>query len=231
MQQKKIWDLARTHSSHETKHSKVTLLRHRKVEKIIKSKARFLIVDLGCGEGLIGKFASKHSNMYIGVDFSSVSLKHAKKYVSANSEFIMADIQFVPLADKTADALICSEVLEHCPDYKNVIGEISRILRKDGDLIITTPNCFNPDLCLRMLLKGRGYSKAYDKPIPYFELLDLVSKNDFQIMHFESFFHSYPGHRYLPKILREFISRALGLLDNVIPFPLGLYMIIGAKRK
>ena len=45
----------------------------------------------------------------------------------------------LPLADNSVDRLICSEVLEHIPNYISFIEEIDRVLKPDGKLCITVP--------------------------------------------------------------------------------------------
>ena len=35
---------------------------------------------------------------------------------------------------------MCTEVIEHIPNYKKVISELKRVLKKDGLLIISFPN-------------------------------------------------------------------------------------------
>ena len=47
----------------------------------------------------------------------------------------------IPKADNTYDFVICSEVLEHVYNPMNTISEISRILKKNGKLFISVPQC------------------------------------------------------------------------------------------
>jgi SAM-dependent methyltransferase len=45
----------------------------------------------------------------------------------------------VPLRDGCADAIVCSEVLEHVVDDRAAFAEISRVLRPGGSVILTVP--------------------------------------------------------------------------------------------
>jgi SAM-dependent methyltransferase len=59
-------------------------------------------------------------------------------------ECLLADAEKgIPLADASADALICQEGLEHFQDQLMVLKEFNRVLKAKGALIITTPNYSN----------------------------------------------------------------------------------------
>lgn len=49
----------------------------------------------------------------------------------------------IPLEDNFADFAICQEGIEHFSDQYKVLKEFNRILKKNGSLIITTPNYSN----------------------------------------------------------------------------------------
>jgi SAM-dependent methyltransferase len=55
---------------------------------------------------------------------------------------IRSDAARLPLASGCCDAAICTEVLEHVPDPRPVIAEISRVLKSGGALLITVPFLF-----------------------------------------------------------------------------------------
>lgn len=52
---------------------------------------------------------------------------------------IKSDITDIPRKDGTYDAVLCTEVLEHIPDPVAALRELSRLLKKDGVLIVTVP--------------------------------------------------------------------------------------------
>lgn len=49
----------------------------------------------------------------------------------------------IPVEDGFADYLICQEGIEHLPDKIALFREFSRVLKKGGTLIVTTPNLSN----------------------------------------------------------------------------------------
>jgi len=113
------------------------------------------ILDAGCGEGhLIEKVYSKsNKNIYYGIDITEVALESAKKRCP------YADIQKMDITNITKengffDIIICSDVLEHVLRYKKAIRELKRVLKKDGKLIITSPNERNWTIC-RIILRRK----------------------------------------------------------------------------
>ena len=53
----------------------------------------------------------------------------------------VSDISKIPVESNSFDAVMCTEVFEHLPNPLLAIEEFSRILNKDGYLIITAPFC------------------------------------------------------------------------------------------
>jgi SAM-dependent methyltransferase len=54
---------------------------------------------------------------------------------------IVSDIAEIPEPDESYDAVMCIEVLEHIPQPEKAIQEFSRLLKKNGTLILTVPVC------------------------------------------------------------------------------------------
>jgi ubiquinone/menaquinone biosynthesis C-methylase UbiE len=54
---------------------------------------------------------------------------------------IISDIINIPEPDSSFDALMCIEVFEHLPAPIDAIKEFSRLIKKNGELLITAPFC------------------------------------------------------------------------------------------
>jgi len=52
---------------------------------------------------------------------------------------IYSDIVAIPREDKSFDAVLCTEVLEHIPNPEEAIKELSRLLKPKGRLILSAP--------------------------------------------------------------------------------------------
>lgn len=55
---------------------------------------------------------------------------------------IASDISYTPLKDESVDCAILDSVLEHVPEPRQVIGEVQRILKPGGRVIVVTPFVF-----------------------------------------------------------------------------------------
>lgn len=51
----------------------------------------------------------------------------------------ICDATEIPVPDASFDVVLCTEVLEHCPEPIRVVKEIARILKPGGRLIMTAP--------------------------------------------------------------------------------------------
>jgi SAM-dependent methyltransferase len=89
------------------------------------------VLDVGCGRKPYRKIFSKAVE-YVGVDVAS------SPHLNTGIDFIY-DGRTLPFGDDSFDSVVCTEVLEHCPDPKGILSEIARVLRPGGHLFITVP--------------------------------------------------------------------------------------------
>jgi len=100
-----------------------------------------IILDVGCAEGFVTSYFLK-AGFVIGLELSENSLKIAKQKLDAdNVQFIRADATAMPIRASSIDKVTVLEVLEHLPteSKQRLCGEIDRVLRRGGTLIITVP--------------------------------------------------------------------------------------------
>lgn len=131
------------------------------ITKSIPKKDNQKILDAGCGEGHLLEYirAANPSHALFGYDITDVAIESAKKRCPE------ARIQHINLVkidspNESFDVIICTEVLEHIYEYREVLGGLLRILRKGGVLIVTFPNEFN--WTASRLLLGRNPIKVPD---------------------------------------------------------------------
>jgi 2-polyprenyl-6-hydroxyphenyl methylase / 3-demethylubiquinone-9 3-methyltransferase len=94
-----------------------------------------VLVDIGCGAGLTSDPASSH--VHIGIDLVESSLRLA---AARGVQAVRADAANIPLASSSADVVVAGEILEHVTDLPAVVGEICRVLRPGGHVVIDTIN-------------------------------------------------------------------------------------------
>ncbi|TAL10711.1 MAG: methyltransferase domain-containing protein [Nitrospirae bacterium] len=97
------------------------------------------LLDVGCGNGALGRMVAGRFRLVAGVEFSSVGAEAAR---NGGICVIQADLNGPPLPVKegSIDALTCLDVIEHVLDPRALIGEIARVLRPGGIAIVTAPN-------------------------------------------------------------------------------------------
>jgi 2-polyprenyl-6-hydroxyphenyl methylase/3-demethylubiquinone-9 3-methyltransferase len=96
-------------------------------------RAGAVLVDLGCGAGLLAPHVTGYR--HIGVDLTASALAQAAEH---GVTVLRADVTAVPLVDGCADVVTAGEILEHVPDLPAAVGEACRLLRPGGLLVIDT---------------------------------------------------------------------------------------------
>lgn len=96
-----------------------------------------VLLDLGCGGGLLAPHLAGKGYLHVGVDLVSSALGEAG---ARGVTVVRADVGRLPFADGTADVVSAGELLEHVPDLPGVVAEACRVLRPGGLLVLDTLN-------------------------------------------------------------------------------------------
>ena len=95
-------------------------------KKYIKNKDQVLDAACGTGYGTTG----------VGIDNNPEAIAFAKKHFKA--KYVLGDVLNMPFSSNLFDVVTSFETIEHV-DAKKFLNEISRVLKKDGKLILSTP--------------------------------------------------------------------------------------------
>lgn len=101
--------------------------------------------DIGCGAGddafRLAELVGAHGAA-LGVDLSEAMVSEAARRFEAtrNLEFVCAGADRLPFADGTLDAIRADRVLIHVPDPEAAIGEMVRVLRPGGRIVLSEPD-------------------------------------------------------------------------------------------
>jgi arsenite methyltransferase len=103
-----------------------------------------VVVDLGCGGGLDVLLAAKRvgpTGKAIGIDMTPDMIERARAGAAGigarNVEFHLAQIDRLPLADKSVDCVISNCVINLVPDKSQAFREILRVLKPGGRMVIS----------------------------------------------------------------------------------------------
>lgn len=109
--------------------------------QFIKDK---VVLDIACGSGYGSDYLMKNgASKVIGVDISEESVNYCKnKYNKDNLRFAIGSVVNIPVEDNSVDVIVSFETIEHVGGEDQIVfmKEIKRVLKKDGILLISTPN-------------------------------------------------------------------------------------------
>jgi len=102
-----------------------------------------VVVDVGCGGGLLAEEIARLGAAVIGVDPSAGSIATAGAHaaqVGLDIDYRVGHGEHLPVDDGCADIVYCVDVLEHVEDLDAVIGETARVLKPGGLHLFDTIN-------------------------------------------------------------------------------------------
>jgi SAM-dependent methyltransferase len=101
----------------------------------IEPSAPCRILDAGCGSGRTLDELADYGDV-CGVDLSPAAVDAAR---SRGHEAYIGDVGDLPFADAAFDLVTCLDVVEHTRDDRRTLGELRRVTRPGGVLLLTVP--------------------------------------------------------------------------------------------
>lgn len=96
-----------------------------------------VVLDLGCGTGLLFPHIKKKARMLVGLDFSRNVLKQAEKRIADNVLLVRADADYTPFRNHVFDAVFAFTLLQNMPNPAKTLSEIKRVSKLNGRIIVT----------------------------------------------------------------------------------------------
>ena len=127
----------------ETPEEKIFLPRYWLALSLIDFRGR-RCVDLGGGEGTFAEMVREKGNKVCVVDISQQGVLMAQRK-GLDAQVVDLSQDKYPFETDSMDAVFCLEAIEHLENPQNCLAEISRIIRPNGILIISTPNAEEPN--------------------------------------------------------------------------------------
>ena len=171
------------------------------------------VLDAGCGEGvLLDEYAGR-------LAIEGVDPNYQSERVRAGS------VTALPYAEASFDRALCLDVLEHLTfsEQPRALAELHRILRPDGELLISVPNLAHLQSRLHFLLRGRLIRTAselkHPGDRPAWEYVRLAERAGFELTNRRGIFPTVP---VLTRAIRRNPRALLPLhrwLSRLLPVP------------
>jgi SAM-dependent methyltransferase len=188
-------------------------------------------IDLGCGTGWYLKSICESGYRMTGVDNSASQILAARRNNEGNTAVIQSgDILHLAFDDSSFDFAYCINSLHHLKDdaeFGRALGEIHRILRPGGLLVIHELNAF---LLFKIYL---NYIFPLTNKIDRFGGENWVSPNMLSEQGFftvkEVSYYTFFPH-IIPKALFSFFLRINGYMEKVFFRKIGVHYMAVLKK-
>ena len=154
-------------------------------------------LDYGCGNGALLRFLTEQKDLQVhasGFDESAFSQRLRDQGFDFYDRH---ELQRLPPG--SFDVITCIEVIEHTLEPKEVVTEISRLLKPEGVLLLTTGNMHSP------VARLRGFHFSYCLPEVHISLFNpKLLENVYRACGLEPRYFKYSG------VIRFKIIKSLG---------------------
>ncbi len=176
------------------------------------------ILDAGGGAGFFSLSLARLGHSLTLLDLSIESIKTAKKRSSGSHydiNLLQGDIESLPFADNSFDAIVCIFVFSHLNDPLIAMSNFKRVLRRSGKIIMTFENKYwhiiaqslveNYSNAISLLKSDPPIIKAYDilPPVRLYsisEIKKIISDLNMKLVFFKGVRYLTSFQEYLKNI-------------------------------
>jgi ubiquinone/menaquinone biosynthesis C-methylase UbiE len=121
---------------------------HARLAALVGTTASDRVLDVACGPGFLTLAFARQCAEAVGLDATDALLEiargNATKRGIANARFESGDATDLPFDDESFDTVVCRAAFHHFPNAGRVLGEMRRVVRADGAVMVadftTSPN-------------------------------------------------------------------------------------------
>jgi ubiquinone/menaquinone biosynthesis C-methylase UbiE len=194
------------------------------LDRVAEGRRGGLVLDLGCGTGVVALSAAARGFRVIGVDHSPEMLEIARRKVDAAGlagrvELESGEADRLRFDDGEFDGVLCQGMLHHLPELGSCLDEVDRVLKPGGFLYLSEPTRDATPLKRALVRMWRAVPRlraparedepvTVEEPISSAELLRHLDRLGFRYS-VEYLTHLPRLHRYLPDTIRLVLTNAL----------------------
>jgi ubiquinone/menaquinone biosynthesis C-methylase UbiE len=103
-------------------------------------------LDVGCGMGTFTLEAATRGASAVGVDLAPEGIRAATRVAAEEqvrgAHYVLCDAATLPMRTGITDVVVAADFTEHLDDHTlmRVLGELARVMRAGGTLVIYTPD-------------------------------------------------------------------------------------------
>lgn len=98
------------------------------------------ILDVGCGSAWVARHFVQSDTRVVSFDISDKNTKQALSlYPGDLHHAVTGDVYRLPFRENSFDAIISAEVIEHVPNIQAYLGNLIRVVKPGGRVILSTP--------------------------------------------------------------------------------------------
>jgi ubiquinone/menaquinone biosynthesis C-methylase UbiE len=101
----------------------------------INMEKQGLVLDVGCGTGLLFEYVSHKAKAIVGLDISRRILLHAKKF--PNVHLVLADADNMPLKGDIFGSVFALTLIQNTPSPVKTLNEIKRVAKGNVVIVIS----------------------------------------------------------------------------------------------
>jgi phosphatidylethanolamine/phosphatidyl-N-methylethanolamine N-methyltransferase len=122
----------------------------------VNVKKHDMVLDVGCGTGLLFDYVATKAETIVGVDISRKTLLQAKKRSGkfSNVHLIWADADGLPLKDDVFSRVFAVTLIQNIPNPIKTLDEVKRVTKKNAVIVVTgLKKKFSHEIFERLLRK------------------------------------------------------------------------------
>jgi ubiquinone/menaquinone biosynthesis C-methylase UbiE len=124
---------------YEMRYAEEQIAKYNAALECLRIARHSILLDVGCGTGLLFRHVATQTKMVVGVDISRKLLRQAKDCARrfCSVHLIQADADHLPFKDAAFSVVFAFTVLQNMPKPLETLSEIKRNVKRDAPIVVT----------------------------------------------------------------------------------------------